>query len=480
MAQNKNVYIWSTIYKVGITVLTFGANIVLARLLTPHDFGLLAMVGIFTAIAGNISNCGLSDGLIRKEHPTSKDYSTVFTFNATFGLIFAVCAILGAYPLARFFAQPELVGIMWAIGICFFFQTLSFTQETRMRKELEMKKFAIVQISATACAVALGIWLAATGYGYWGLVSCRVFLSFFIFVFYLIIARWIPKIGFYKDSFKEMFAYGIHLMLAFIANQVGRNINTFVLGKYSPAQSGIFSQGQKMEEVPFSITEVVFNWPFFAVLSNELDWEKRRQLCHSMFKRILLLNISAGSILMLLSYPGFLMLYGIKWIGAVPIFRILLVYGIFTAMKYYFQTVLKVADRTATIRNLTFGEVAVQLGLLAWAFPHGIQMIAWSQVAAVGIFTLIYFGIYLHILGFRLGRTLGEAVHVSLLPLCAFALTSLPYLYWNNQIPYWLNCLAITVLYTAIFIGFGEIWHPDYYLAIRRQVQARFFKTTVS
>ncbi len=329
MSGHKKVYIWSSIDRIGNTIITFAGNIILARLLTPGDFGLVAMVGIFTAIAYNISGCGMSDGLIHKLNPTKQDYSTVFVFNAVMGLLFGIMFILMSNPIANFFEQPDLVGIMWAIGVCFFFQSLSFTQETRMRKMLEMKKMAIVRLSATICAIGFGIVLALLGYGYWGLVSSRIFLSFFLFIFYVIISQWIPKFAFYKDSFKEMFGYGAPLMMAYIFTQIGRNINAFVLGRHSPVASGIYSQAQKMEEVPFSITEAVFNWPFFSILANEADSNKKRILAQDMFSNIVLINGAIGLLLLLLSAPGFNFLFGEKWIEAIPIFRIFIIFLIF-------------------------------------------------------------------------------------------------------------------------------------------------------
>ncbi|MCF0213758.1 MAG: oligosaccharide flippase family protein, partial [Muribaculaceae bacterium] len=133
--MGKDVYKWTTIDRVVNTLITTGGNIALARLLTPYDFGLLAMVAIFSAIAYNISSCGMSDGIIKKLNPTDRDYSTLFTFNTVSGIIFSVLFIICARPVAEFFSEDKLVGIMWAIGICFIFQVMWYIQETRLRKE---------------------------------------------------------------------------------------------------------------------------------------------------------------------------------------------------------------------------------------------------------------------------------------------------------------------------------------------------------
>ncbi|MDE6368926.1 MAG: oligosaccharide flippase family protein, partial [Muribaculaceae bacterium] len=116
MSTGNSVYKWVAMDRICNSVMTFGGNIFLARLLDPSDFGLLGMVAIFTALAYNISGCGMSDGLINKKDATTDDYSTVFVFNASMGLIFAIIFISCSGLIARFFGHEELKGIMIAIG----------------------------------------------------------------------------------------------------------------------------------------------------------------------------------------------------------------------------------------------------------------------------------------------------------------------------------------------------------------------------
>lgn len=476
MSGHKSVYIWSTIDRVGNTIITFAGNIILARLLTPGDFGLVAMVAIFIALAYNISGCGLSDGLIRKLNPSEQDYSTVFVFNIVMGALFCVAFISSSRMVANFFGQTEIEGIMWAIGISFFCSTVTFTQETRMRKELQMKKLAVVRLSATVCAVGLGIFLALTGFGYWALVSCRIFLSVFLMIFYLLASRWIPRLAFYRDSFKDLFGYGLHLMLSYIANQFGRNINTFVLGKYSPAVSGVYSQAQKMEEVPFGITEAIFNWSFFPVLSNEPDENNRKKLAQEMYGNLTLINVTMFLLLMLLSYPGFMLLFGDKWLEAVPVFRILIVFGLCSAMKYFLQTILKAYEKTKTIRNLTFIEVALQLVLLALAFRHGVMMIALSQVCAAIIILFAHLYFYKKIEQISLWELVRSSVKPMLIPVLAFVVTAIAYKLWIIATPILVNCICSFVTFALIFIIGCEIMKPQGYMIYRSKLLSKIKK----
>lgn len=464
------VYKWSAIDRVCNSVMTFTGNVILARILSPYDFGLLAMTAIFVAIAYNVSGCGLSDGLIKKANPTNRDYSTVFVFNLVFGLAFCVVFIFLAQPIANFFGYKELEQIMWAIGICFVFSAMTFTQETKMRKELDMKRMAVVRLSATASSLILGIYLALAGYGFWALVSTRIFLSIFLFIYYVILSRWMPKIAFYSDSFKEMFGYGVHLMLSYVFTQIGRNVNSFVLGRYSPVAAGVFSQAQKLQEAPYSIIESVFNWPFFAVLSNEQDAQKRRKLAQDMFQNILWIGVVIGALLVLLASPGIRVLYGEKWIEAIPLFRLLILYGIFTSMKYFFQTILKTYGNTRTIKNLTFIEIVLQLVLLAIAFRFGIYWITISQIVALGIIMLFYLRWYMKIEEMSLMQIITSIVNTTVVPLIVFAIVLIGYLYWDGCISVYVNLLFTLMSFGVLFVLFNELIRPSMYMNYRKKL----------
>ncbi|MBD5317260.1 MAG: lipopolysaccharide biosynthesis protein [Bacteroides sp.] len=474
MKSQANVYKWSTIDRVFNTVITFGANIALARMLDPDDFGLLAMVAIFIAIAYNLSSCGMSDGLIKKIKPTAADYSTVFTFNVCAGLIFCALFIGFAGLVADCFHQPALVNIMRCIGVCFVFQVMWFVQETKLRKELEMKKIAIVRVSASASAAGLGIILAYKGYTYWGLVSCRIFLSVFQFIYYVIATRWIPRLGFYRESFREMFGFGINLMMAYIINQVSRNINTSVLGRFSPSESGIFSQAQKMEEVPYSMIDTIINSSFFAIISNESSRDKRHTLSTQMLGWMTTITVTAGLLLTLLAGPGFNLLFGAKWDGAVPVFRILLFFGIGSALKYYFQAVMKSFGMARRILWLTVLEIVIQLSLLALFYRNGMLWIAWTQVAGVAAVLTLYAATYCRIEQIRFIDMLRISLKGLIVPVIAFAITAGGYILWDEVIPAFANCVLTMSCFTVAALVLWELFPTPLYLRCRKAVISRF------
>ena len=474
--SNAKVYKWSLIERITVAVLNFGGNIALARMLTTADFGLLAMIAIFIAIASDLSSCGLTDGLIHKAHPTKEDYSTIFVFNTAFGLLFGLSFFFGAPLVAGFFGHEELKGIMRVLGICFFFQTMSFVQETKLRKELEMKKICFVKVGATITSLALGLTLAAVGFGYWALVCTQILLSVFIFLYYLAASRWFPKIAFCSKSFKELFSFGIHLVLAYIGTVIGKNINTFVLGKfYAPSTSGVYSQGAKLANVPFSVTENSINSPFFVVASNETDPETQRNLIRNMLSVIVGVNGLLLCFMLVIAAPGIAALYGEKWMGAVPVFRILALFEFLCCVKAYFQTVCKVHGRTVFIRNLSFAEVAFQLLLLSIFYPDGLIWVAWTQIGGGFQNVVVHSFLYCHLTRQRhrdLAATMARAL---CLPFVGgfFATGVSIAVYALVDVPAIIMCLIIAAAYAVSIVGMGEITKPYVYMTLRQRFLKR-------
>ncbi len=471
--SGSKVYKWAFIDRVGIAVLNLGGNIVLARLLTEADFGLLAMIAIFVAVAADLSSCGLSDGIIHKVNPTREDYSTVFVANTVMGLIFGSAFFFGAPLMASFFHQPELLNITRVLGVCFFFQCMSFTQETYLRKELKMKQMCFVRIGATVSSLGLGITLAVLGYGYWALVCTQLVLSVFFYVYYVAASRWFPGFRFNVRTFKEFFRYGAPLMLAYLGNIVSKNINTSVLGRfYTSALSGVYYQGAKLANVPFSVSESSLNMPFFVVASNEPDPERRRGLILGMMPVIIGFNAILLFFMLVIASPGIELLYGDKWLAAIPVFRILALCEFTVCIKLFSQTICKVYDRTSYVSRIAVVEILAQLGLLALFFDKGILCIAWTQAGGVMISTAVYLFFFARLTELSAVSMAGIFFSVIWLPAVA-CVSSAATLYALSAVGDFhavVHCAVAGLVYAGVLVGIGEVFRPTAYMQWRSRI----------
>ncbi|MDE5659642.1 MAG: oligosaccharide flippase family protein [Muribaculaceae bacterium] len=468
-----NVYKWSFVDRASIAAINLATNLILVRLLTSDDFGLLAMIAIFIAVASDLSSCGLSDGLIHKAAPTEMDYSTVFMFNSAFGLLFGLAFFFGAPLVAGYFGHEELITVMRALGVCFFFQTMSYVQETRLRKMLRMRTICLVRVGATLTVSVLGIAAAMLGYGYKALICTQILLSVFFFIYYTVGSRWFPKIQFSMKSFKEFFSYGVHLMLAYLATLVGRNINTFVLGRFysSPSMSGLYYQGAKLATVPYGISEASLNVPLFVVASNEQNPSLRRRIIADMSSTMFTLNLSLLAFMILLAQPAVIWLLGSNWAGVAPVFRILAVAECLLCIKQFLMTLCKVYGRTVFVRNMGFLEVAFQLLLLLLFYRFGFLWIAATQAAGVA-FAVCFYSVYcsrsLKVFRFRdfAAIVFSSAWLPALSALAGGALFLLPVSTW----PAFVQCVALTAAYAAVMFGLGAITGSGLYPMVKAQL----------
>lgn len=469
---NSNVYKWSFIDRVGIAIINFGVNITLVRMLTTADFGLLAMIAIFIAVASDLSSCGLSDGLIYKTKPTELDYSTVFMFNVGMGVLFGAFFFFGAPWIASFFGHQELVLIMRVLGVSFIFQAMGYVQETRLRKQLQMKTICMVHLGGTITASACAIIAAACGWGYKSLIFTQILLYSFYFVYFTLATRWFPRIAFSVKAFKEFFSYGVHLMLAFLATLIGRNINTFVMGRFypSPSLSGIYYQGAKLAVVPFAITEGSLNNPFFPVVSNEENADRRRELLRNMYSTLLFVNATFLILLLVFASPIIICIFGDKWAGAVPVLRILGIAEFLVAMRAYFQTVCKVHGRTSVVKNLGFIEVALQLGLLWIFYLDGIIAIAWTQTMGVAFTSLVYIILTHRHFKLSLYEYLGLLFQSLWLPVVAGAAALIVLICYPAANTTWPGFIASILVFLITFVCLGQIFKPLPYKGLRQRI----------
>lgn len=470
---SREVYKWSAIDRICNSVMTFGGNIMLAILLDPFDFGLLGMVAIFSAIALNLSDCGMSDGLVHKLHPTEEDYSTLFVFNGGMGLFFGLLYVGMSGYIADFFGHPQLRGIMIVLGVCFFFRTLSLVQETKLRKELDFRKLTQVRLLSTATALVLAIVLVQCGLGYWGLVAMQIFVNFLLFFYFLVLTKWRPRLAFSKQSFKAMYGFGFNLMVAFLCTQIARNINALVISKNMTAASvGVYSQAQKMEEVPYGIVDSTLMAPFFSILSSSEDEKERIRKSSEMHQIAIFIFSLISAYLFMVAAPAFNTIFGSKWDAAIPIFQILLFFGLATALKGFYTTVLKAKGKTNAVLKLTIIEVVLQLGLLCFTYDKGIKAIAFSQLIPAFVVLACYAYLYISSVGESIVSYIKKLLASLWMPVLVFALTAVGAVLLPDMIAFLKFC-AVSLTFLLSVFAVGEISRNPSYCFLKQMVMPK-------
>jgi len=306
---------WSAIDNVAQYAVSFIVSIVLARLLTPDDYGLLGIISIFTAISTALINGGFTNALIRKKDVNENDYNTSFIINLAVSIILYIIIFFSAPLIAVFFEHEELVLLTRVSTFSIVIGALAIVPQTRLTKRIDFKTQTRITLSAAIVSGIVGIVMAICGCGVWSLVAQLLSSQFIKTTLLWLYTHWIPKLLFSKNSFNDLFGFGWKMLLSELINAVWKELYQVVIGKfYSPAALGQYTRANQFSQLFSSNLTNVIQRVTFPVLSDIQD-DKIRML--NAYRRIIKTSmfITATSMFFLgaVSEPLLYCLIGPKW-----------------------------------------------------------------------------------------------------------------------------------------------------------------------
>ena len=320
---------WSFVEQILTRGVNFVIGIILARLLTPKDYGLVGMMGVFIAISQIFVDGGLANALIQTKNPSDKDFSTVFIVNLTLSLVFYGILYFTAPVIANFYGQPLLKPLMRVVALILIIVSLSSIHGTLLSIRVDFKTKSIISIASSLLSGAIGIYCAYKGLGAWALVAQSVASATIITFLTLAFVHWMPKLVFSKESFRRLFSYSSKLLAASVISVAYDNAYPMVIGKrFTAADVGQYTRAGQFPGVANSTITSALNRVAFPVLSKIQDddqrllsvYEKYIQLsCFLIFPVLLWL---CGCARPLVSF-----LLTDKWLDCVPLMQILYVKG---------------------------------------------------------------------------------------------------------------------------------------------------------
>lgn len=322
---------WSAIERFAQQAIFFVVQIVLARILQPEEFGLIAMTTVFVAISNAVIDSGFSNALIQKKEITEADRSTVFYFN----IFISVCLWGGLWMIAPhvayFYGEPELERILPVLGLSLVVAGYGGVHRAVLNREMQFKRMFWVSTPSVIISGSLGIMLAFKGYGVWALVAQIIALRLANTVFIRFWSDWSPQMLFSFSALKQMFSYGSRLALSNVLDKAFSNIYVLVIGKvYAPAELGFFQRAQSIKQLPMTNLQAILGrvaFPLFSSIQEDVPAMKRgmvKALQLSCFLSFPLMMVIAA-----VAEPFVTVLLGEKWLPAVPYLRLLCVLGCF-------------------------------------------------------------------------------------------------------------------------------------------------------
>lgn len=383
--------LWSgmdSVFKLGIQ---FCITIILARLLTPEDYGTVGLLAVFIGLAGIFIESGFSSALIQRKDITDTDTSSVFYFNVLIACVMASLLYLAAKPIARFYGISILVPFTRLMAFNLVIGSFGSIQRTLLTKELNFRKLFMISTTAVIVSGLFAVMLAWKGYGIWSLGIQSVSLTAVSTGLLWIMGSWRPRLQFSILSIQSLFRFGGFLLFAGMLDMFYSRLNTLVIGKfYSPRDLGYYSRADGTQQIPAGLLANIISKVAFPIFSaGQSDANLLRSGLKKAIILVMLLNIPTMIGLAVTAETVIFVLFGDKWLPAVVYLQILSLGGLLWPLHVLNLNVLKAQGKSALMLRLEIIKKLIGITLLAAACCIGIQAIAWSIVVT----SVICFGI---------------------------------------------------------------------------------------
>ena len=377
---------WSGIDNVAQYTVSFVVSIILARLLSPDDYGLLGIIAIFTAISTALVNGGFTNALIRKKECTESDYSTAFLVNMFMSILLYIIIFICSPLIAIFFERDELVLLTQISSIGIIIGALSLVQQTRLTKKIDFKTQTKITLIVSIMSGLVGIGMAFLGFGVWSLVIQGLLAQLLRTALLWHFTRWMPSMKLSIDSFKELFGFGWKIMVSGLLDTVWKEMNQVVVGKfYNSASLGQYTRANQFSQLFSSNLTGVIQRVTFPVLSDIQD-DKVRMV--SAYRHIIKTTMFFSSISMFslgaVAEPLLYCLIGPKWHDAATYLPLICLAGSLYPLHSINLNMLQVQGRSDLFLGLEITKKIIAIGPLMIGAFCGIIPMLWTCVL-VGI-----------------------------------------------------------------------------------------------
>ncbi len=316
---------WSTLEILARYGVQFVVLVVLARLLTPADFGLIAMLLVFTSIGTLLVDSGFSSALVQRQHTTADDETTVFTFTLGVSVVIAGILMLAAPAIANFFNEPRLVDLTRIMALVLPLGAFASVPDALLAMRLQFKARARAEVGASLCSGAIAVALAMRGYGVWSLAWQGIASIGMRGILLWIYSGWRPRGRFSVASFRSLFGFGGYMLLTGLLNAAVERLQSLLIGKLFDARTlGFYTLAQNTQQAPSSLIDGILKrvgLPVFSSIAQDLP--KLRAAFRTSLRMAMFLFVPCMVGMAVVAKPLIELVYGARWTPAAPILSIL-------------------------------------------------------------------------------------------------------------------------------------------------------------
>lgn len=467
--------VWTALQKYSTMGVNFVSGIILARLLTPFDYGCIGMLSIFMVLADAFIDGGFGSALIQKKRPTQEDYSTIFWWNLGMAGVMYTILFLCAPAISRFYETPILCNVLRVQGLVLFIHAMNLIQRNQLRKKLNFKLLSIVTIATTLISLGVTIYMAYKGMGVWALVTQSLIgsaIPSLVFWFYV---KWRPKWVFSWQSFKELFSFGFYMFLTHLVNNFGQKIQGLLIGKvYSPTTMGYYSKAESTEKLASTsisgiMTQVTY--PLYA------EVQDNKQALSNIIKRLTMtlayITFPLMFVLLLCAKPIFVLLYSDRWLQSVPYFQVLCFAGLAYCLQAVNLQAISAIGKSKTMFVWTLLKRVIGIG----AVVLGLMFFGMKGLL-VGVVFNTWFSYFVNIslvskhVGYRFWQQI-----IDLLPIAIVSVIAALLSYGVGHLLHlsmYLDGLVKASVYAVVYLGWSFIFKPEAFTYFLTTIPDRF------
>lgn len=463
-------FFWKLFERVSAQLIQFIVTIVLARLLLPSEYGIIALITIFISISDVIIDGGLNTALVQKKNTDNIDFSTILYISLGMAMVMYTVMFFCAPAIAAFYGQLELVPIIRVLSISLFFYAFNSIQRAYVSKNMLFQRLFYSTLGAIILSGGIGIFMAYHGYGVWALVAQNTCSQFFTMIIMWFTIRWRPELIFSIERFKGLFNYGWKIFGANIITSLFVNARKLVIGKFfSPASLAYYEKG---EQLPHLVMNNIFTSVQAILLPTFSNAQDDRSRVKSMMRRstkmscFFIYPLMVGMIVA--AKPLVVLLLTEKWLPAVAFVQILCIANFFRPITISNLEAIKALGYSSITLKLEMIKKVVDIAILVISIFFGVYAIAWGNVLYNAVCVFINLAPNKRLLNYGIHEQIIDAV-----PTLFTALAMGASIYWIQLLvlPNIIILFLQFVLGTAVFLGLSWLFKEESFMYILTMVK---------
>ncbi len=455
--------VWNAFQKYTVLGVYFISSIILARLLTPHDYGCIGVLDIFIAVATIMIDGGFGSALLQKKNPTQEDYSTIFYWNLFISTLLYLVLFICAPLIADFYRIPLLSSVLRVQGLVLLINALKMVQSNQLRKTFRFKPIAITVLSSSIISVIVTIVMAYYGMGIWALVTQNLLIALLPMLAFWTITRWKPLLLFSRKSFSDLFNFGGFMFLTAIVNTISDNVQGLLIGRfYNASTMGYYSKAKTTESLASTgISQVIdsFALQLYAEVQNDLP--TLRNIIKRLTGTLAYVTLPVIISLLFIAKPLFIILYSDRWLPCVPYFRILAAASLAVCLQAVNLQAIAAIGRSKTMFSWTlFKRVTSLLLIVVGLFSGGVKGMLWGMVLGTWVAYFINANLVSTYIGYKLRQQLLDLMPVVLIAICAIVPSCFLYYFIPSV---YLGAIVSAAVFLCLYFGLSVLFKIESY-----------------